>query len=163
MKNSLTLMFFLLINYSTFSQSKISLNSSTGSLAIKKDFGLNYDFGIGYKISNRIQLNAETLISQLDKKEYDLKYDLQKYSININYNFLPDNKFYISSICGFSYINFDRKLVLDKNSGLGIDLGMNFGFNQNENFSYGFKLINSYNSISIGGILQSNIFFKYNL
>jgi hypothetical protein len=163
MKNTLAILFFLCINFFSFSQSKFSLHFSGGSLAIKKDFGVNFDFGVGYKISNKIQLNAETLISELNKNEYELKYNLEKYSINVNYNFLPENNFSISSICGFSYINFDKKLILDKNDGIGVDLGINFGFNQNKNFCYGFKLVSTYNSIANGGILQSNLFFIYNL
>lgn len=163
MKKTFTILLFLIINLSTFSQSKFSINFSSGSLAIKEDIGTNYDFGFGYKISPRIKLNVEALTSQLNKKENDLKYGFQKYSVNVNYNFIPENNFFISSICGFSFMNFDKVLKLDKNSGIGIDIGVNFGFNQNEKFCYGFKLISPYNSISNGGILQSNLFFKYNL
>lgn len=163
MKKLISIYIFLLCGYNFYSQSNFSLNFSTGTLAIKKDFGLNYDFGLGYKITPKVQVNVEIMMSQLDKKEYDLEYDFQKYSLNVNYNFLPENNFSLNSIFGFSLINFDKTLEMVNNNGLGIDIGFICGFNQDKNFSYGFKLISTYNSISNGGILQSNLFFKYNL
>lgn len=161
MKRILFFLSMLSFTPQLFSQSNFSVSFSTGLQSIKKDVGLNYDVGLSYRVSPKTLLNAEFLFAQLDKNEYSLTYEVQKYSINVHYGLVNDTNFGISSIMGFSYMVFEKTLLQDEHEGLGIDLGAKFSFQQNRNFDYGFKLLNTFNPVANGAIFQSNLFFTY--
>lgn len=157
----LCFLLMLSFNHNLFSQSNFLVSFSSGLQSIKKDVGLNYDFGLSYKVSPKTLLNAEILFAELDKNEYSLTYELQKYSINVHYGLENDTNFGISLIMGFSYMIFEKTLIQNEHEGLGIDLGAKFSFQQNRNFDYGFKLLNTFNPVANGAIFQSNLFFTY--
>ena len=91
------------------------------------------------------------------------EYNFKKIAVTAEYFFTPNSFLGFSSNVGFSYISFDKKLGLNHNDGIGLELGVITTFNIDKHFDYGFILNSTYTNISPGGILQSNLFLKYNL
>lgn len=153
---------FCINSFICLSQSRLSLGFDIGMLTIKKDYGLNSTAEIDYKISNNISVYSNCLFSKLNSDASDKSYNFSKIGIGALYGLNKDLDVNFSSITGFSYVIFENNYLKD-NHGLGIDLGFLVSFKSSNRLSYGFKLINTFSTISNGGILQSNLFFKYNL
>jgi len=156
------LIILLLLPISIFAQSKFNLEAYGSTLLIKSDTGLAYGAGIGYQVSNRINLVLGYLNGTIDSDLINDDYNINKYYFNVDYRFNSEaSKFGIASIMGFSYMDFDTKLNLDDGHGFGVDLGANTFIKQNDNFEYGFKLISTFNSESPGAILETGLYVKY--
>lgn len=146
----------------SIAQSKLSVSASGGILLIKEDQGENTDLTVSYKVSKNTIVNVSGLIANLKNDDLKIDYDFKKIAATAEYFFHENSYLGLSANAGFSYIFFDKKINLDKNDGLGIDLGIKSTFNIDKHFNYGFILNSTYSSISPGGILQGNFFFKYN-
>lgn len=164
MKTKLLLVTFLLTSaLYTYSQSKFVIESGIGEQFVKNDRGEFYEGSLNYKISNRIYICLDATQAKLKNSDLNLSYELNKYAFHVNYGFSNSDNSAIESVLGFSYVHFDKNLNLPKNDGLGIDLGAKSTFGLKHKLNYGFKLVNTYSSISPGGIYNASIFFKYNL
>jgi hypothetical protein len=153
----------LLLLFPIFSmaQSKFSISGSAGFLAIKEDSGTNYELSTSYKVSKNVAINLSGLMAELENEDSNIKYDFNKIALTAEYSLTDNKNFGISLNSGFSFVSFDKDLGLDKNNGLGIDLGLKTTMNINKHLDYGFIINSTYSSISPGGILQSNVFLKY--
>lgn len=147
----------------SIAQSKFSLNASAGALSIKEDIGENFELGVAYKVSNHIAINLNGMHAGMENDDLNLDYNFKKIALTAEYFFASEGSFGLSSNMGFSYVHFDKDLPLDKNDGLGVELGVKTSFNVDKKFDYGFILNSTFSSISPGGILQGNLFFKYNI
>ena len=145
-----------------FSQSKLNIDVGGGSTIIKKDVSASALLALGYKVSDRIKVSLNTIYS---KPEYEItkeKFNFNQVSLEAEYSFIPESNINLSSILGFSYIHFGDEIELKKNDGIGVNLGVLLTFNNLDRFNYGFRIVNTYSSISYGGILSTNLFLRYN-
>lgn len=156
------LILLLILPISIFAQSKWNAEASGTSLLIKSDVGLAYGAGIGYQTSERINLIAGFLNASIDNDFISDDYNVVKYYFNVDYRLSNiDSNYGISSIMGFSYMDFDDKLNLDDGNGFGVDLGARTFYSHNDNYEIGFKLLSTFNSVSPGAILETGLYFKY--
>lgn len=151
----------------TFSQSKFNMEFDSGFLAIKKDAGFAFSGTVSYKVSSKVTpyinyLYSNPVYSNPENENLNLRYDFSKVSVGAYYS-LSEESITFSSVAGFSYLFFDNFTFDNDDLGIGIDLGCLVVFNNDKRFSYGFKLINTFSTKPNGGILQSGIFFRYNL
>lgn len=158
----LILMIALILPTLLFSQSKWNVDIGGGTLLIKKDVGASAHFGIGYQASKHVMVDLNTAFSKLKNDDLDLKYDYNQIALGVEYNFIPESNLGISSVMGFSYVHFGDNIPLKHNDGLGIDLGIRLAYELSEHFNFGFKMVNTFASISPGGILLTDIFLRYN-
>ena len=158
----LLLMIALSLPTLLFSQSKWNADIGGGTLIIKKDVGASAHFGIGYQASKHVMVNLNTVFSKPKSNDFDIKYDYNQVSLGVEYNFIPESNLGISSVMGFSYVHFGDNIPLKHNDGIGIDLGVRLAYELSEHFNFGFKMVNTYTSISPGGILLTDIFLRYN-
>lgn len=162
MKNKL-LLFVILISTCSFAQSKFSVGVGSNQQFLKSDSGLGYDVFISYNVHTDIAIHVTGSHANLESKDFDFEYNMNKYSLSANYDFAKSEKSKLESVFGFSYLNLDKKLLLDKKDGLGIDLGIKATFGLKNNFNYGFKIVSTYSNIAPGGLLAAGIFLKYDL
>ena len=151
------LLFIILLSTCAFSQSKLSIGVGTNQQFLKSDSGLGFDIFVGYNVHPDIAIHLTGSQANLDSKDFDIDYNINKYSLSANYDFAKSEKSKLESVFGFSYLHLDKKLLLDKRDGLGIDLGLK------NNLNYGFKLVSTYSDIVPGGLLAAGIFLKYDL
>jgi hypothetical protein len=156
------LLFSLLFSTFAFSQSKFSTGVGVDQLYLKDDSGTNYEAFVGYKVHSDITINLVGSFATMETKATDMKYNINKYALLVSYDFAKSEKVKLESVFGFSYLYFDKKLLLDDNQDLGIDLGFKTTFGLKNKINYGFKLISTYASIAPGGLLNAGSFIKYN-
>lgn len=96
-------------------------------------------------------------------KAFDTNYKLDKYAIQVAYDFLKSENTKLGSIFGFSYLNFEKNILDDDNNGLGMDLGIQTTFNVRGNFNYGLRIVSTYSGFSPGGILNAGINYTYRI
>lgn len=157
------LLFIILLSTCAFSQSKLSIGVGTNQQFLKSDSGLGFDIFVGYNVHPDIAIHLTGSQANLDSKDFDIDYNINKYSLSANYDFAKSEKSKLESVFGFSYLHLDKKLLLDKRDGLGIDLGLKATFGLKNNLNYGFKLVSTYSDIAPGGLLAAGIFLKYDL
>jgi hypothetical protein len=143
--------------------SKFSIGFGASEQFVGKDTGENFEGFVGYAVHPDITLIVSVANANMRSDAYDIKYRLDKYAFHVNYDFGKSEDTKFESIFGFSYVNFDKKALLEDNNGLGIDLGFQTTFNASKRFNYGLRLVSTYTSFSPGGILNAGINFKYNL
>jgi hypothetical protein len=161
---ALILLFSLnLINAQEERNSKFSIGFGASEQFVGKDSGENFEGILGYAINSDITLNLSFANATMRSDEFDLKYKLDKYAIQVNYDFGKSESTKFESIFGFSYLNFDKKMLLKDNNGLGIDLGIQTTFNVKKRFNYGLRIVSTYSSFSPGAILNAGVNFRYNL
>ena len=156
------LFFLMLLSTSAFCQSKFYIGFGLNQQLLKKDTGISYDGYVGYNFNEDIALNLFVTNSEMKSKDFDFNYKMDKYAVLVNYDFGKSKKSKFESVFGFSYLVIDKKLMLEKNSGLGFDLGFQTLFGLKNKLNYGFKIISTFNSIAPGGILNSGVLFRYN-
>lgn len=156
------LFFSLLFSACAFSQSKFSAGAGVNQLYLQKDNGTGYDAFVSYKISSDFSINLVGGFTNMETKETNMKYNINKYALLASYDFAKSERSKLESIFGFSYLDFEENLLLDKNNGLGIDLGIQTTFGLKNKLNYGLKLISTYSSIAPGSLLTAGTFIKYN-
>jgi len=156
--SSLIIMIFPTVFYG---QSKLNVDAGGGTTIIKKDISASALLGLGYKVSDRIKVNLNAIYSKPEFEITKEKFDFSQVSLEAEYSFIPENNINLSSILGFSYLHFGDGIELKNNDGIGVNLGVLLTFNNLERFNYGFRIVNTYSSISYGGILSSNIYLRY--
>lgn len=142
-------------------QSKFSLTASGGALMVKEDVGENFELTAGYAVTEKIEVRLSGMQANLKTDVSDQKYHFKKLALTASCNIIGDVSFGLYGIMGFSYVNFDRVLELDKRGGLGLDLGLQPTFGLEKNLQYGFIINSTFATVSPGGILQSNFFLRY--
>lgn len=163
MKIKLFIMAFLFCYTMMYSQSKFNIGFGLNEQFVKKDMGVNTEGFLSYNINTDISLVLSAANAKMKNDELDVKYNLSKYALQVNYDFAKSETSKFESVFGFSYLNFDKKLELDDNNGLGLDLGVQTMFGLDKRLHYGLRIISTYSSISPGAILNAGILFKYNL
>ncbi|EPR72269.1 hypothetical protein ADIWIN_2769 [Winogradskyella psychrotolerans RS-3] len=163
MKTRLFIIAFFLFNSILFAQSKFTLGFDLSEQFMQKDVGLNIEGLLGYNLNSDITLVLSASNATMENKDLDLKYKLDKYAFQVNYDFGKSESSKFESIFGFSYVNFDKKLNLEDDNGLGIDLGVQVLFGLKNKLHYGLRIVSTYSSISPGGVLNAGAIFKYNL
>jgi len=163
MKIKLFITAFLFCYTMMYSQSKFNIGFGLNEQFVKKDMGVNTEGFLSYNINTDISLVLSAANAKMKNDELDVKYNLSKYALQVNYDFAKSETSKFESVFGFSYLNFDKKLELDDNSGLGIDLGIQTMFDLDKRLNYGLRIVSTYSSISPGAILNAGILFKYNL
>jgi len=143
--------------------SKFSFGFTLSEQLVSKDTGENFEVTLGYSIDTNMGINLSVANATMRSKELDINYKLDKYAIQVSYDFAKSENTKLESIFGFSYINFDKKILEDDNNGLGIDLGIQTTFNLKSRFRYGLRIVSTYSSFSPGGILNAGINFTYKL
>lgn len=152
----------LLASSTVLAQSKWNADFGGGTTIIKEDVSASVFLGFGYQTSERIKLNLNTIYSKPEFYITDKKYDFNQISLEAEYSFTPQSDINLASIMGFSYLHFGDDIDLENNDGLGINLGVLLAFNNLKKFNYGFRIVNTYSSISYGGIFSTNVFIRYN-
>jgi|SRR5690554_593231 hypothetical protein len=145
----------------SYGQEKWDIEAGTGMTVVRKDASVNGYFGIAYRVTNNMDLNLSSIFAAPHINS-STRYNFYQVSFDAEYLFLPESNNSISSIMGFSYIHFDKNDKVDENNGIGLNLGVRVIFNNLKKFNYGFRIVNTYSSISYGGILSTNVFFRYN-
>lgn len=169
MKKAKTILAFILLISFTYvnaqeeKNSKFSIGFGVSEQFVGKDSGENFEGIFGYAINSDITINVSVANSTMRSNDFDLKYKLDKYALQVNYDFGKSKNSKFESIFGFSYVNFEKNILPKDNNGLGIDLGFQTTFNVNKRLNYGLRLVSTYSSFSPGAILNAGINFKYNL
>lgn len=161
-KKVIIILLLAIVPSSIFAQSKWNVDVGGGTTIIKKDVSADVFLGLGYQVSERIKVNLNTIYSKPKFEITDKKYDFNQTSLEAEYSFIPKSDIDISSIMGFSYLHFGNDIDLKHNDGIGINLGILLTFNNQERFNYGFRIVNTYSSISYGGIFSTNLYLRYN-
>lgn len=162
MPKKLLLLLSLLFPLFVMSQSKFNIELTSGLLLIQKDNGLNASLGVSYSASPRIDVGVHYIFSEMSANSLDLNYKFNAISLHTEYAFIPENYLGLAGVFGFSYLMFDKALVLENNNSIGIDLGLKLMMNNTGKVNYGMKIINTYSSDSFGGIINNTLFLKYN-
>jgi hypothetical protein len=149
------------LNAQELKSTEISFSFGVNSLAVGKDLGLNLEGTLGYSINSDVTLNFSFSDASMKSKDLELNYRLNRFAFLFNYDFAEFKTSKCESILGLSYLNFDKKIPLDENSGLGLDLGIQITFYTQSKLNYGFRVVSTYFSSSPGTILNSGIFLKY--
>ena len=157
------LCFALIINTFAFAQSKFTLGFGISEQFLSKDLGVNYEGSVGYNVTSDLSINLAVANAKMKNKDLDINYTIDKYSIIMGYDFAKSERTKLESLFGFSYINFDEKLLLDDNKDLGVDIGIQTTFGLKNRLNYGLRLTSTYSSISPGALFNAGIFFKYKL
>ena len=152
----------LLFSSFLIAQSKFSMGIGIGQFSLKKDLGTSYDGFISYNIYKDIAINFVGAHAAMKSNQGSIDYNINKYALLVSYDFAKTEKSKLESVFGFSYINFDQKLLLDKNNGLGIDLGIQTTFLLKSKLNLGLKIISTYSYFAPGGIINVGTFVKYN-
>ncbi|MEP5256127.1 MAG: hypothetical protein ABJQ39_13780 [Winogradskyella arenosi] len=163
MKTRLFIIAFFLFNSIMFAQSKFTLGFDLSEQFMQKDVGLNIEGLLGYNLSSDITLVLSASNATMENKDLDLKYKIDKYALHVNYDFGKSETSKLESIFGFSYVNFDKKLNLEDDNGLGIDLGVQAIFGLKGKLHYGLRIVSTYSSVAPGGILHAGAIFRYSL
>tara|TARA_R110002111_G_scaffold79274_2_gene125564 strand:+ start:550 stop:1065 length:516 start_codon:yes stop_codon:yes gene_type:complete len=143
--------------------SKFTFGFALSEQLVAKDSGENFEVSLGYAISNDMSIYLSAANATMRSKALDKNYKLDKYAIQVTYDFAKSESTKLESIFGFSYINFDKKILEDDNNGLGIDLGIQTTFNLKSRFNYGLRIVSTFSSFSPGGILNAGIIFRYRI
>ncbi|WP_179320027.1 outer membrane beta-barrel protein [Winogradskyella helgolandensis] len=143
--------------------SKFTFRFGLSEQLVGKDFGENFEVALGYAINNDMGIDLTLANATMRSKELDINYKLDKYAIQVTYDFGKSENSKLESIVGFSYINFDEKILEDDNNGLGIDIGVQTIFNLKSRFNYGLRIVSTYSSFSPGGILNAGAIFTYKI
>ena len=163
MKTRLFIISFFLLNSVLFSQSKLALGFNLSEQFMQKDMGINIEGLLSYNINSDITLVLSAANATMENKDLDLKYKLDKYAFQVNYDFGKSEASKFESIFGFSYVNFDKKLNLEDDNGLGIDLGVQVLFGLKNKLHYGIRVVSTYSSVAPGGILNAGVIFRHSL
>ena len=163
MKTRLFIISFFLFNSVLFSQSKFALGFNLSEQFMQKDMGVNIEGLLSYNINSDITLVLSAANATMENKDLDLKYKLDKYAFQVNYDFGKSETSKFESIFGFSYVNFDKKLNLEDDNGLGIDLGVQVLFGLKNKLHYGIRVVSTYSSVAPGGILNAGGIFSHSL
>ncbi|WP_179315125.1 outer membrane beta-barrel protein [Winogradskyella undariae] len=143
--------------------SKFSMGFALNEQFVGKDIGENIEGFLGYSINSNMSIYLSAANATMRSKALDTNYELDKYAIQVTYDFLKSENTKLESLFGFSYVNFDKKILADDNNGLGIDLGIQTIFNLNNRLNYGLRVVSTYSNFSPGGILNAGIIFRYNI
>ncbi|GAA4241049.1 MULTISPECIES: outer membrane beta-barrel protein [Winogradskyella] len=143
--------------------SKFTFGFTLSEQLVAKDSGENLEAYLGYAISNDIGIGLLISNATMRSKALDTNYKLDKYAIQVTYDFAKSESTKLESIFGFSYINFDKKILEDDNNGLGIDLGIQTTFNLKSKLNYGLRIVSTFSSFSPGGILNAGLIFEYRI
>lgn len=87
MKTKLFTITFFLFNSILFAQSKFTLGFDLSEQFMQKDVGLNIEGLLGYNLNSDITLVLSASNSTMENKDLDLKYKLDKYALQVNYDF----------------------------------------------------------------------------
>jgi hypothetical protein len=169
MKKTKTIFTLILLSTLNFAiaqeqkKSKFSMGFGASEQYVGKDSGENFEGFLGYSLTSDITLNLSYAHAKMRSDAFNLKYKLEKYVLQMNYGFGKSENTKFESIFGFSYLNFDKKILPTDNNGMGIDLGFQTTFNVDKRLNYGLRIISTYSSISPGAILNAGINLRYNL
>ncbi|WP_225037151.1 outer membrane beta-barrel protein [Winogradskyella sp. SM1960] len=144
-------------------RSKFSIGFTLSEQLVGKDSGENIEGTLGYAINSNMSLYLSAANATMRSDALDTNYKLDKYAIQVAYDFLKSENTKLESIAGFSFINFEKKILEDDNNGLGVDLGIQTTFNLSGRLNYGLRIVSTYSSFSPGGILNAGINFTYRI
>jgi hypothetical protein len=156
------LLLMLIISTSAFSQS-ITVEPSFGVSEIGKNVGESYGINVGYELNKVRTLYLSHDISNIKEKNLDIKYNLNKTTLLFSNKLAELNKVDLDMLVGFSYIVIEDKLPIDKNKFTGFDLGMCINFYSESKVSFGAKIVNTFSTVSPGGMRHSSFFVKFRL
>ena len=143
--------------------SKFSLGFTLSEQLVGKDSGENIEGILGYAITSNMSIYLSAANATMRSKALDSNYKLDKYAIQVAHDFAKSESTKLESILGFSYLNFDEKILEDDHNGLGIDLGVQTTFNLEHRLNYGLRIVVTYSSFSPGAILNAGINFSYRI
>ncbi len=143
--------------------SKFSIGFTLNEQLVGKDSGENIEGVFGYAINSNMNLYLSVANATMRSDALDTNYNLDKYAVQVAYDFLKSENTKLESIFGLSYLSFDDEILEDDNNGLGVDLGVQTTFNSGGNFNYGLRIVSTYSSFSPGGILNAGINFTYRI
>ncbi|RCW92782.1 outer membrane beta-barrel protein [Winogradskyella arenosi] len=143
--------------------SKFSIGFTLSEQFVGKDSGENIEGSFGYAINTNMSLYLTAANATMRSNTLDINYNLDKYAVQVAYDFLKSENTKLESIFGLSYLSFDDEILEDDNNGLGVDLGVQTTFNSGGSFNYGLRIVSTYSSFSPGGILNAGINFTYRI
>lgn len=157
-----TLLVAFMLAVTTYSQSVFFVDIHLNQQLVREDGGLNYGGQFSYRIHQDISIGVSASQAAMDNKD-SRSYDLGKFGLQINYAFGNFDNFKFEAITGFSYLHFSEDIILEKNKGFGLDLGVQTVFRTAYKLNYGLRLVSTYSAIPLGGIVNAGVLVRYHL
>lgn len=158
-----TLFIALILAATAYSQSEFFVDIHLNQQLVSEDGGLNYEGQFSYAVHQDISIGVSASQAAMNNKDSNRSYDLGKFGILVNYAFGNFENFKFESITGFSYLHFSEDIMLEKNKGFGLDLGVQTVFRTKFKLNYGLRLVSTYTAIPLGGILNAGVLVRYHL
>lgn len=168
----------LLVPMLSFAQTQTNANEGTSQEPVKlskfyisatalavsfleKDFGWNYELGAGYRLNNNASLELQYTTTFIQGKSVGFDYYIQRINANFDYFPLKYKRFEIGSVAGLACLFYDKKLGLEHDAAVGVDLGFKIQDRAKKGINTGFYLINTYAASEMGGMITLGVFFKF--
>ncbi|MDO4728083.1 MAG: hypothetical protein Q4B43_03645 [Bacteroidota bacterium] len=153
---------FSFFYFSLHAQEKWNLNVGGNISAIKKEFGYGGDILLRYHTSEKTSVYGGGTYWTIHLPNTNKHTYMLQYKLGANYNLTTGNT-KIATISGFSLLNSNETLLLEKDYSIGIDLGVMLVYNEGNKTRYGSFIINTYSPYSNGAIIQMGFFVDFNL
>ena len=150
----------LLLNI-CYSQSKFSIGASSGFTTIKKTYGINENFFVGYNTSKNITLGVDAFFNQMKDDGVSINTTVLMPYIEggVPEKGMIKDKFYFSGILGSGYM--EQKNTIETRNAITVFAGTKVNYKLSEKVIVGLK--SGYYFSKFDGVIMANLFLAYKL